>query len=41
MNFIHLYEAELKNLLQLIALSGEGGRGTDDGGSVTNVQYKV
>jgi hypothetical protein len=36
--FIYLYEIEIRNILQ--EWSGSGLRVIDDGGKVTNVQYK-
>jgi hypothetical protein len=40
MDFTYLYELEQRNLLQLFKWSGEGVGETNDGGNVTNVQYK-
>jgi hypothetical protein len=39
MNFIYLYETELKNLLQLFWM-GRGGGGETMEGNVNNVQHK-
>jgi hypothetical protein len=40
MDFIYLYETELENLLNCFGWVGEGAEGADNGGNVTNVQYK-
>jgi hypothetical protein len=40
MDFIYLYETELKNLAVALSGVGKGLRGRDNGGNVNNVQYK-
>jgi hypothetical protein len=40
MDFIYLYETELRNLLQLLWVGWRGAKGRDNGGNVNNEQYE-
>jgi hypothetical protein len=40
MDFMYLYEVELRKLAIALSGVGRGLRGRDNGDSVTNVQYK-
>jgi hypothetical protein len=40
MDFVYLYETELRTLAIALSGVGKGLRGRDDGGNVNNVQHK-